>query len=325
MNQQTNVLPSPPPVSMENVKLKAPRGRYLKEGLIRAVLLSCGLAAIGVTALTVWMFVSGSVPFFEKVSLWEFLFSLRWAPLTVPTSFGTLALLADTLVIMAISLIVALPLGVLSAVCLSEYAPERVRRLLKPFLELLGGIPTVVYGFFALRFITPLLNDLITPGCAGSDCLVGFWNGLSAGLVMGFMIVPLVASISEDVLYAVPRSLREGAYALGATKFEVTTRVVIPAAVSGLGAAFILAMSRAIGETMIVALAAGRTPAWPPDPLQPMMTLTTTIVNIATGDHEATAFIWSALFAIGLLLFVMTLLLNIASYLIVRHYREKYD
>lgn len=298
--------------------LQAPRGRDLKEGLIKGIFFVCGLVAVVVTAVTAWTFIAGSLPFFREVSLLEFLGAIRWAPLTVPREFGVLALVADTLVIMGIALAVALPLGVLSAVFLSEYAHERARRLIKPALEILAGIPTVVYGFFALRFITPLLRETILPE-------LGFWNGLSAGLIMGFMILPLVASLSEDVLYAVPRSLREGAYALGATKYEVTTRVVIPAAFSGIGAAFILAMSRAIGETMIVALAAGRTPAWPPDPTEPMMALTTTIVNIATGDHEATAFIWSALFAIGLLLFVITLLLNVASYFIVRRYRERYE
>ncbi len=298
--------------------LRPPQGRRLKEGAIRAVLFACGLTAVVVTVITAWTFVAGSVTFFREVSIFEFLGSTRWAPITVPSGYGVLALIADTLVIVGIALAVALPLGVLSALYLSEYAPAPIRRVLKPFLEILGGIPTVVYGFFALRFITPLLRAWFLPE-------LGFWNGLSAGLIMGFMILPLVASISEDVLYAVPRSLREGAYALGATKFEVVTRVVLPAGFSGIGAAFILAMSRAIGETMIVALAAGRTPAWPPDPTGPMMTLTTTIVNIATGDHEATAFIWSALFAIGLLLFTITLALNVASYFIVRRYREMYE
>ncbi len=305
---------SPPP----SASLRAPRGRGLKEQLIRGLFLLCGLSAVAITLLTAWTFVQGSLLFFREVSPAEFLGSIRWAPLTVPQSYGVLALIADTLVITGIALLVALPLGILSAVFLSEYASERARRLLKPVLEVLAGVPTVVYGFFALRFVTPLLQGTVLPD-------LGFWNGLSAGIVMGFMILPLVASLSEDVLYAVPRSLREGAYALGATKFEVIWKVVLPAGFSGIGAAFILAMSRAIGETMIVALAAGRTPAWPPDPTEPMMTLTTTIVNIATGDHEATAFIWSALFAIGLLLFVTTLVLNIASYFIVKRYRERYE
>lgn len=289
----------------------------VREGAIGFFLFLSASMAILITLITVAIFVTGSWPFFQKVSLREFLGSTRWAPLTVPKSYGVLALVADTLVITGIALLVAVPLGVLSAVFLSEYTGERVRRVVKPILELLAGIPTVVYGFFALYFVTPLLKHTIFPG-------LGFWNGLSAGLVMGFMILPMVSSLSEDVIHAVPQSIREGAYALGATKFEVIVRVVLPAAFSGIGAAFFLAMSRAIGETMIVAIAAGRTPAWPPDPLQPMMTLTTTIVNIATGDHEATAFIWSALFAIGFLLFLITLALNVASYLIVRKYRERY-
>lgn len=295
----------------------APRGRWAKEALIRGMFFACGLVAIAITLTAMAMFLVGSGPFFAKVSPRELLATTRWAPIHEPPSYGALALIADTLVITGIALLVALPLGLLSSVFLSEYATPRLRKGLKPILEILAGVPTVVYGFFALRFVTPLLQRTFLPS-------LGFWNGLSAGLVMGIMILPLVASISEDVLFAVPRSLREAAYALGATKFEVVTKVVIPAAFSGIGAAFILAMSRAIGETMIVALAAGRTPAWPPDPAQPMLTLTATIVNIATGDHEATAFIWSALFAIGLLLFLTTFLLNMASHLIVRRYRERY-
>lgn len=297
--------------------LTAPRRRAAFEAVVRWSLLACGLVAVVIAVLTAWTFVHGSLPFFEKVSLTEFLGSIRWAPITVPEGYGTLALIADTAVITGISLLVAVPLGVLAAVFLSEYCSPRWRKVLKPVLEILGGIPTVVYGFFALRTVTPWLQEIL-PG-------IGFWNGLSAGIVMGFMILPVMASLSEDVLYAVPRSLREAAYALGATRGEVILRVVLPAAMSGIGAAFILAMSRAIGETMIVALAAGRTPAWPPDPTQPMMTLTTTIVNIATGDHEATAFIWAALFAIGALLFVVTLVLNIASHFIVKRFRELYE
>jgi phosphate transport system permease protein len=297
--------------------LEAPRGRRLFEAAVRHGLLACGLMAVVIAGLTAWTFFAGSIPFFEKVSLTEFLTSVRWAPITIPEEYGTFALIADTAVITLISLLVAVPLGVMAAVFLSEYCSRRLRKVLKPVLEVLGGIPTVVYGFFALRTITPWLQEIFPS--------IGFWNGISAGVVMGFMILPLVASLSEDVLYAVPRNLREAAYALGATRGEVTMRVVLPAAMSGIGAACILAMSRAIGETMIVALAAGRTPAWPPDPTQSMMTLTTTIVNIATGDHEATAFIWSCLFAIGALLFVITLSLNIASHFIVKRFRELYE
>jgi phosphate transport system permease protein len=297
--------------------LAAPPGRRMFEAAVRCALFACGLGAVLVAVLTAWMFFAGSVPFFAQVGVGEFLGSIRWAPITVPESYGTLALITDTLVIVLISLLVAMPLGLLAAVFLSEYCSPRLRKVLKPVLEVLGGIPTVVYGFFALRTVTPWLQELFPS--------IGFWNGISAGVVMGIMILPLVASLSEDVLYAVPRSLREAAYALGATRGEVTTRVVLPAAMSGIGAAFILAMSRAIGETMIVALAAGRTPAWPPDPTQSMMTLTTTIVNIATGDQEAGAFIWSALFAIGALLFLITLVLNVASHWIVKRFREVYE
>jgi phosphate transport system permease protein len=286
--------------------------------VVHAILFACASVAGVVTLVTAWTFVAGSVPFFRQVSLAEFLGSTRWAPITLPSSYGVLALAADTLVIVLIALVVAVPLGVVAALYLSEYAPGRLRAGVKPFLEILAGIPTVVYGFFALRYVTPFLRETLFPE-------LGFWNGLSAGLVMGFMILPLMTSLCEDVFYAVPHSLREGAYALGATKLEVLWRVVVPAGFSGVGAAFILAMSRAIGETMIVALAAGRTPAWPPDPTEPMMALTTTIVNIATGDHEATAFIWSALFAIGLLLFVVTLALNVMSYFVVRRFRERYE
>lgn len=279
-------------------------------------LTAAGLLAVVLTFTIIALFIQGSIPFLQTVPLGEFLRGTRWAPLHEPSSYGVLPLVGATAVTTGIALAVAVPMGLLSAVFLSAYAPNLVRRMLKPVLELLAGVPTVVYGFFALRFVTPLLQRAFP--------VLGFWNGLSAGLVMGIMIVPYMASLSEDVLYAVPRSLWEGACALGATRFETVTRVVIPAALSGIGAAFILAMTRAVGETMIVALAAGRTPTWPPDPTQPLLTLTTAIVNIATGDHEATAFIWAAVFAIGLLLFLTTLFLNTISYLIIQRFREKY-
>lgn len=295
---------------------RAARGRSRRERLATWGLTLAGLLAVAITLTIIALFVHGSLPFLRTVPLREFLGGTRWAPIHEPASYGILALIGATLVTTGIALAVAVPLGLLAAVFLSAYAPSPVRRVLKPALELLAGVPTVVYGFFALRFVTPLLQGFIPS--------LGFWNGLSAGLVMGVMIIPYMASLSEDVLYAVPRSLWEGAYALGATRFEAVTRVVIPAALSGIGAAFILALTRAVGETMIVALAAGRTPTWPPDPRQPLLTLTTAIVNIATGDHEATAFIWSAVFAIGLLLFLTTLVLNTVSYLVIQRFREKY-
>lgn len=295
---------------------RASRGRSRREGLATAGLTTSGLLAVVLTFTIVAMFVHGSLPFLQTVPLGEFLGGTRWAPIHEPASYGILPLVGATVVSTGIALAVAVPLGLMSAVFLSTYAPNPVRRILKPALELLAGVPTVVYGFFALRFVTPLLQGVLP--------VLGFWNGLSAGLVMGIMIIPYMASLSDDVLCAVPRSLWEGAYALGATRFDTVVRVAIPAALSGIGAAFILSMTRAVGETMIVALAAGRTPTWPPNPVQPVLTLTTAIVNIATGDHEATAFIWAAVFAIGLLLFLTTLLLNTISYLIIQRFREKY-
>lgn len=298
--------------------LQAPKGRYFKENLIRAVLFSCAALAILVTAITIGLFTLESQVFFTTVPIWEFLAGIRWAPLDISTpSYGALPLIVGTFIITGIALLVALPLGLLSAIYLSEFAPERVRRIAKPILEILAGIPTVVYGYFALLLLTPVLRAVLPD--------IQFWNALSAGIALGIAIIPLISSLSEDIIYAVPQSLREGAYALGATKFETIRSVVLPAALSGISAAFILAMSRAIGETMIVAIAAGRVPAWPPDLLKPMQTLTVHIVNIATGDAEAGAFIWSTLFAVGALLFVITLLLNILSYWIVKRFREQYE
>ncbi|MCL6642072.1 MAG: phosphate ABC transporter permease subunit PstC [Candidatus Bipolaricaulota bacterium] len=298
--------------------LHAPPGRYLKERFIQGVLFACAFLAVVVTAVTIWIFVSGSGIFFTQVSLGEFLGGTRWAPVDTSTpSYGALPLIAGTLIITGIALLVAVPIGLFSAIYLSEFAPERVRKVAKPILEILAGIPTVVYGYFALLFVTPLLRSVLPE--------IQFWNALSAGIVLGIAIIPLVSSLSEDIIYAVPRELREGAYALGATKFETIRSVVLPAALSGIAAAIILAMSRAIGETMIVAIAAGRVPAWPPDLLKPLETLTVHIVNVATGDAEAGAFIWATIFAIGALLFVITLLLNVLSYWIVRRFREQYE
>lgn len=304
-------------ITTETISLQAPRGRYLKESLIRGIFFICAFFAVIITAFTIIIFAMGSEPFFERVSLWEFLVTIRWSPLIEPFSYGALPLIGGTLLTTGIALLVALPLGLLSAVYLSEYASANVRRLLKPIMELLAGIPSVVFGYFALLYVTPLLKNIFPE--------IQFWNALSAGLVLGIAILPLVSSLSEDIIYAVPRSLREASYALGATRFETVRRVVLPAAFSGITAAFILAMSRAIGETMIVAIAAGQTPTWPPELFKPVMTLTTYIVNVATGDAEAGAFIWSTIFAVGALLFVMTLVLNTISYFIVKRFREQYE
>lgn len=291
------------------------RLRKGKEGAIRILLPLCALSALAVVLAVVAIFVHESLPFLRTVSLFEFLGGTRWAPIHEPASYGILPLIGATLVITAIALAVAVPLGFFAALFLAAYAPLRLRALLKPALEMLAGVPTVVYGFFALRFVTPFLQRFLP---------VGFWNGLSAGLVMGIMITPYMASLSDDVLYAVPRSLWEAGYALGARRPTLLLRLVVPAAFSGIGAAFVLALTRAVGETMIVALAAGRTPAWPPNPLRPLLPLTTAMVNIATGDHEAGALIWSHLFAIGLLLFLITYTLNVLSHRVMRRVRGRF-
>jgi phosphate transport system permease protein len=298
--------------------LYAPPGRYAKENTVRFILFLCAFLAVLMTALTTGLFVVGSAPFFEKVPLADFLLGTDWSPLITPESYGALPLITGTLAVTFIALIVALPLGLLSAIYLSEFASHRVRKFVKPVLEVLAGIPTVVFGYFALLYLTPLLRETFFPE-------IQFWNVLSAGLVLGFAILPLVSSLSEDVIYAVPQSLRDGALALGATKYETIWRVVLPAALSGISAAFILSLSRAIGETMIVAIAAGRTPSWPPELLKPVETITVHMVNIGTGDAEAGDFIWATIFSTGLLLFVTTLILNVISYFVVKRFREKFE
>lgn len=293
------------------------RVRRVKEGLIRSVLFACAAVSVLTTAAFIVVFLFKTIDFFRVVSFAEFFSSTRWAPLSARPSYGIWPLIGGTAVVVSVAMAISLPLGLLSAIYLSEFASERTRRLVKPILEVLAGIPTVVYGYFALLFVTPLLREIFPA--------IGFWNALSAGFVMGIMILPMVSSLSEDTMHAVPLSLREGAYAVGATKFEVAYRVIVPAALSGVAAAFILAMSRAIGETMIVAIAAGQTPTWPPNLLKPVMTLTAYIVNVATGDHPAGAQIWDSLFAVGSLLFLITLTLNVISHYIVKRFRERYE
>ncbi|MCS7174054.1 MAG: phosphate ABC transporter permease subunit PstC [Armatimonadetes bacterium] len=248
----------------------------------------------------------------------EFLTETTWSPLFSTKRFGVLPLFAGTVLTSLIALGVAVPLGLLAAIYLSEFAPEGVRRRVKPVLELLAGVPTIVYGYFALTFVTPLLQDRIFgPAMAGQ-------NALSAGLVMGIMILPLVSSLSEDVMRAVPVELRHGAYALGATPMEVALRVVFPAALSGIAAACVLALSRAIGETMIVALAAGQTPNWTVNPLETVETITAFIVQVSLGDTPYGSVEYRTLFAVGMLLFALTFLMNLASLRVVQRFRERY-
>jgi phosphate transport system permease protein len=263
--------------------------------------------------------VTESLNFFgnDEITLTEFLTTTTWQP--VIDEFGVIPLVNSTMIISIIAMLLAIPLGLASAIYLSEYATPRVRRILKPTLEVLAGIPTVVYGYFALTFVTPLLR-----GIFGND-VVEIYNMASAGIVVGILIIPLIASLSEDALSSVPRSLREAAYGVGATRFETATRVVVPGALSGVIASFIIGISRAIGETMIVALAAGAGPAFTFNPFEAAETMTGYIARISKGDVSYGTPDYNSIFAIGLLLFTITLTLNIISQRIVRRFREVYE
>jgi phosphate transport system permease protein len=251
------------------------------------------------------------------VSPWEFFTGTKWAPLFAPSSFGILPLINGTLLVAAGAAIVALPLGLLTAIYLTAYAPQRVRSVLKPTLEVLAGIPTVVYGYFAISLITPFIRDVYPDA--------SFFNAASASIVVGIMILPMVASLSEDAMAAVPRSLQEGGYALGATKFEVSTRIVVPAALSGILASFVLAISRAVGETMAVAIAAGNLPQMTLNPFDTVQTMSAYIVQVSLGDTPFDTIEYKTIFAVGLTLFAMTLVLNIASQFLLARFREEYE
>tara|TARA_B110000914_G_scaffold149218_1_gene130765 strand:+ start:790 stop:1626 length:837 start_codon:yes stop_codon:yes gene_type:complete len=268
------------------------------------------VAVIGILAVETWGFL-------QQISLVEFLFGTRWSPLLHPKSYGLLPLLAGTTLIVVGASLVALPVGLASAIFLSEYASERTRNILKPVLEVLAGIPTVVYGFFALTFVTPLLR-IVLP-----DTHV--FNAASAAIVVGIMVLPMVASLCDDAFRAVPDNLREGAYSLGATSFEVTTRIVVPAGLSGVFAAFVLAISRAIGETMAVTLAAGATPNLTMNPLESIQTMTAYIVQVSLGDTPAGTLTYQTLFAVASVLFLVTLCLNIAANMIMKRFQEVYE
>ncbi len=291
--------------------------RLLPERIIRIALFLVTSISILTTVGIVSVLLFEAVQFFGDVSIFKFLTGTKWTPLFSSQQFGVLALVAGTMLTAVGAMLVALPLGLLSAIYLSEYAPEAVRRTLKPVLEVLAGIPTVVYGYFALLFITPLLRRV------SED--ISVFNGLSASIVMGIMILPMVSSLSEDAMRAVPRSLREGAYALGSTKLEVSTRVVVPAALSGIMAAFILAASRAVGETMIVTIAAGQNPSFTLNPLVPIETMTAYIVQVSQGDTPNGTLEFQTIFAVALLLFAITLLMNLLSHYVVRRFREEYE
>ena len=290
--------------------------RHVKERLIEGVLFLAALVSVLTTLGIVYVLVKESLVFFTKVPLGDFLTDTQWTPLFDDAHFGIGVLLSGTLVSSAVALAVAIPLGTIIAIYLSEFAPARLREIAKPLLELLSGVPTIIYGYFALLFVTPLLQKLI-PGLPG-------FNLLSAGLVMGIMIVPYVSSISEDAMRAVPMNLREASFAMGATRLQTAFRVVVPAAFSGLAAAYILGISRAVGETMILAIAAGMQPNLTWNPLEPAATITAFIVQVALGDlpHGSTGY--QTIFAAGLTLMLITLVFNIIGYWLRRRYRERY-
>lgn len=288
----------------------------LKEKIIEGLLFFCAALSILTTAGIILVLFFETIEFFRVVSPIDFFTDTQWTPLFVEKHFGILPLVTGTLLVTAIAMLVSLPMGLLIALYLSEYAPDRLRRTIKPILEILAGIPTVVYGYFALLFVTPILQQWI-PSLAS-------FNALSPGIVMGIMILPLVSSLSEDAMQAVPMSLREGAYALGSTRLQVSFRIVLPAAFSGITASFILAISRAIGETMIVTIAAGQQPRLGINPLEPIETMTAYIVQVSLGDTPAGSLEYKTIFVVGMVLFVSTFGLNLASQYLRGRFREEY-
>jgi len=289
----------------------------IKERIIESILFLCAAVCVLTTMGIVIILLIQTVQFFSEVSIGDFLTDTQWTPLFADKHFGILPLVTGTLLITFIAIAIALPLGLSIAIYLSEYASKELRSVIKPMLEVLAAVPTVVYGYFALTVVTPLLQ-LIIPGLAG-------FNAISPGLVMGIMIVPFVSSLSEDAMYAVPNAMREASLALGASKFQTAVKVIVPAASSGILVSIILAFSRAIGETMIVAIAAGQQPRLTLDPRVPIETITTYIVQVSSGDVPHASLEYRTIFAAGLTLFVITFLLNNISYFIKKKYREQYE
>src|SRR6478672_1083292 len=282
--------------------------RRLREWTIEKGLLMAALTSVAITVGIVSLLAYESFVFFQSVSLVDFFTDTQWTPLFADAHYGILPLVAGTLVTTAIALLVALPLGTVTAVYLSEYASPRVGEVMKPFLELLSAVPTVVYGYFALLFVTPVLQRIF-PGLPG-------FNMLSAGLVIGIMIVPYISSMSEDAMRAVPMHIREGSYAMGATRFQTAFRAVIPSALSGIAAAYVLGISRAIGETMVVAIAAGMQPTLTWNPTEPAETITAYIVQVSMGDLPHGSIGYQTIFVAGLMLFLMTLVFNVGGYIL---------
>jgi phosphate transport system permease protein len=292
-------------------------GRRWGEAAIKGLLALCALLSVVTTIAIVAALLEPAIEFFGEISLWDFLTGTDWSPLFEPASFGVVPLAVGTLSVTIWACVVAMPFGLGAAIYLSEYARPRTRRILKPALEVLAGIPTVVFGYFALTFVTPLLRDVGLP--------VEIFNALSAGLVIGVMLIPTVASLSEDAMAAVPQSLRDGAFALGSSKLQVSTRIVVPAAVSGIVASYVLAISRAVGETMIVLLAAGQQARIDWNPLHAIETATAFIAATGAGDVPTGSIEYKTIFAVALTLFVATFAMNIVSIRLVRKYREVYE
>jgi len=305
-----------PPSGAMAARLAHRRSRILREKAIELLLFLAAMVSVFTTIGIVYVLVKESVVFFQHVPLLDFLTDTQWTPLFDDAHFGIVVLLSGTLTSSLVALAIAIPLGTLIAIYLSEFAPFSVREVAKPFLELLGGVPTIIYGYFALLFVTPILQWFYPE-------LPGF-NLLSAGIVMGIMIVPYVASISEDAMRAVPMSLREGSYAMGATRFQTAVNVVVPAAFSGIASAYILGISRAVGETMILAVAAGMQPNLTFNPLEPAATITAFIVQVALGDLPHGSVGYQTIFAAGLTLMLFTLVCNVAGHVLRKRFRESY-
>jgi phosphate transport system permease protein len=291
--------------------------RNVREKLIALLLLSCACVSVATTVAIILILLKESALFFREVPIPDFLFGTRWTPLLEPRSFGVLPLLSGTLLIVIGSSLVALPVGLATGIYLSEYASDRVREVVKPVLEILAGIPTVVYGYFALTFVTPVLQTFFNQ--------IRIFNAASASIVVGIMVLPMVASLCDDAFRAVPKSLRNGAYALGATRLEVTLGVTLPSATSGVVASFVLAISRAIGETMAVTLAAGATPKMTLNPAESIQTMTAYIVQVSLGDTPAGTIEYQTIFAVAALLFAITLLMNVIANRVLRRFREVYE
>jgi phosphate transport system permease protein len=298
--------------------LGAARRRW-GEDVIKAILVLAALISVLTTTGIVLSLLGETIAFFGEVPITDYLFGTKWSPLFEPASFGVVPLVSGTFLITAISLVVAVPLGLGAAIYLSEYARPRTRKAIKPVLEMLAGVPTIVFGYFALTFFTPeVLRSLFS-------LEVTIFNALSAGIVMGFMIVPTIASISEDAMSAVPQGLREGAFGLGASKLQVSLRVIFPAALSGIVAAIVLGISRAVGETMIVLVAAGQLPNLTADPREPVATMTAFVGATAKGDIPTGSIEYKTIFAVGTTLFLITLLMNAFSIRMVKKYRQVYE